>query len=128
MTTTTAIRILMLILTLLLVFHFAIITHYVPYDIAWGGRLTTDQEMYVFESISILANLFLPITLAVKGRYLSWTWSSTFVNVVLWIFFLLFILNTIGNLLAKSTFERVFSVLTAVMSVLIRTILRPRKG
>lgn len=41
----------------------------VPYELTWGGRLTNDCEMYVFETISVLVNLLLFTLLMIKGKY-----------------------------------------------------------
>ena len=43
-----AIKILLSMLTAVLLFHLCIVTGIIPYDITWGGRLKSDQEMYVF--------------------------------------------------------------------------------
>jgi hypothetical protein len=41
------------LLVILILFHLSIIAKIIPYNITWGGRLTNDTEMYVFETISI---------------------------------------------------------------------------
>jgi hypothetical protein len=54
----TSINILIGLLIAVILFHIAVIVKVIPYGIAWGGRLQNDAEMYVFEAISILVNLF----------------------------------------------------------------------
>jgi hypothetical protein len=54
-----SIKIFLIILFSVILFHICIIFKIIPYNIAWGGRLTNDNEMYVFECISILINAFL---------------------------------------------------------------------
>ena len=54
----TSIKIFLGLLFSVILFHICIIIKIIPYNIAWGGRLTNDNEMYVFESISILINVF----------------------------------------------------------------------
>ncbi|HEY1023819.1 MAG TPA: hypothetical protein VGE26_01540, partial [Sphingobacteriaceae bacterium] len=46
---------------------------------------------------------------------------------VLWIFLVIFLLNTVGNMFAKTTFEQTFAVITLLFSVLIWNILRKKK-
>lgn len=123
----TSIRLMLLLLSLITVFHLSIVVKLIPYDIAWGGRLTSDQEMYIFETISIVINLFLISVLFIKAGYLKIRVNGKVINTVLWIFFFLFILNTIGNILAKTTFEKLFSALTLVLAVLIWNILMKRE-
>jgi hypothetical protein len=110
-----------------MVFHLFILLKVIPYDISWGGRLTNDTEMYVFESISILVNLFLFSLLLIKGNYLKEIIPERIVNVLLWIFLVLFALNTVGNIFAETNFEKGFTVLTLSFSVLIWIILRKGK-
>ena len=99
----------------------------VPYEISWGGRLKNDYDMYVFETISIIINLFLFSILLIKGKYLGGFISNKIVNITLWIFFVLFVLNTVGNIFAKTYFEKFFALLTLFFSTLIWIILRKDK-
>lgn len=90
-----------------------------PYEITWGGRLKTVHEMYFFETISILINSFFIFILLQKGEYLRYFLGKKTVNIVLWIFFTIFVLNTIGNVFAKTNFEKYFAILTLISSILI---------
>lgn len=122
-----AIKLFIALLLLVVVFHLCVLIKLIPYNIAWGGRLTNDAEMYVFESVSILINLFLIWVLLMKGAYLKFSFSTKTLTIILWIFFSLFVLNTIGNLFAKTNFEKTFSILTAVSALLIGFILKKEK-
>jgi hypothetical protein len=119
----TAIKIMLYLIVAVIFFHLSIILSVVPYEITWGGRLKNDSEMYVFEIVSLLINLFLGLVLLIKGEYVKAIIPPKIVNVVLWIFLILFGLNTIGNLVAKTTFEKTFAVLTLASSILIWIIL-----
>jgi hypothetical protein len=123
----TAIKIMLYLLVAVILFHLSIILKIVPYEITWGGRLKNESEMYVFETISIIINLLLFSTLLIKGKYLREFISMKIVNITLWIFFALFTLNTIGNILAKTNFEKFFTLLTLAFSILIWIILRKDK-
>ncbi|GGG13606.1 hypothetical protein [Pontibacter amylolyticus] len=122
----TAIKTMLLLVTTVTVFHFCIIFKIIPYEITWGGRLKNDAEMYVFESVSILINIFFIFTLLMKGSYIKQVLSVRTVNVILWVFLILFGLNTIGNLFAKTNFEKLFAVLTLAFSVLVWIILKAK--
>ncbi len=121
------IKILIGLLFSVILFHICIIVKIIPYNIAWGGRLTNDNEMYVFESISILINLFLSWLLLMKGEFVQFKFPNKTVNLILWIFFALFILNTVGNLFAKTNFEKLFALLTGLSAILIWNILKHKK-
>lgn len=112
------------LLIAVILFHLAVLTKAIPYDIAWGGRLQNDSEMYVFEAISILINLFLGLVLLMKGNYVKFRFKKRTIDVILWFFLVLFVLNTVGNFFAKTNFEKSFSVLTLVFAALLWTILK----
>jgi len=117
-------KLLLVLLSAVILFHLCIITKLIPYNIAWGGRLENDKQMYVFESLSILINLFLISVLWIKNRSINHRFSQKLLNNILWAFFTLFLLNTIGNIFAKTNFEKYFAILTFVFSVLIYTIIK----
>lgn len=119
----------LLLLSLVMIFHLSILTQIVPYDIVWAGKLKTKQEMYVFETVSILINSILISTLLIKGNYLKINISHKIINAILWIHVVLFSLNTLGNLTAKTLFEKaVFTPLTFVSAILIFIIVKPNKN
>ncbi|MGY5355839.1 hypothetical protein [Wenyingzhuangia sp. IMCC45467] len=115
------------LLVAILLFHFCIILKIIPYEIAWGGRLKSDTQMYVFESISVLINFSLCFVLFIKGNYLAEIIPMKIVNIVLWVFFVIFGLNTIGNIFAKTNFERFFTLFTLAFTVLIWVVLKKIK-
>ena len=118
-----AIKLLIGLLSLVIVFHILVLLQIIPYNIAWGGRLKTVQEMYVFEIVSIALNLFLIWIVWLRAKNVK----SKIVNIILWVFFGIFSLNTIGNLFAQTTFEKYFSILTLIFALLILKILIKKK-
>ncbi|MFT2011076.1 hypothetical protein ACMA1I_20570 [Pontibacter sp. 13R65] len=123
-----AIKIMLWLFTAVTLFHLCIILKLIPYEITWGGRLENDSEMYVFESLSILLNVFLILMLLIKGKFIRQMLSIRVVNIILWAFLFLFGLNTIGNLFAKTYFEKSFAVLTLASSILIWIILKEKSS
>lgn len=122
----TAINIFLGLLVAVITFHLCLIVKIIPYEIAWGGRIQNDSEMYAFETISILINLFLGLVLLMKGGYTKFHFKEKSINIILWIFLGLFVLNTIGNLFAKTKFEISLAVLTFVSAIFIWTILKAK--
>jgi membrane protease YdiL (CAAX protease family) len=120
----TSINILLALLIAVILFHISVIAKVVPYDIAWGGRLQDDSEMYVFESISILIILFLGLVLLMKGDHVKFRFKNKTTNIILWIFLSIFLLNTVGNIFAKTNFEKLFAIVTFLFAILIWTILK----
>lgn len=115
------------LLLAVILFHICIILKIVPYDIAWGGRLTNDAEMYVFEIISILINLFLSVILLMKGDMIEFKFSQKVINIILWVFLVIFVLNTFGNLFAQTLFEKFFAFFTGLSAILIWLIIKKQR-
>lgn len=122
-----AIKIMLWLIVAITIFHMAILFKLIPYEITWGGRLKNDSEMYVFESISLAINFFLGFVLLIKGEYVKQVLPLKVVNIVLWAFLVLFILNTIGNIVAKTNFEKSFAIITLSFSILIWIVLNKSK-
>lgn len=124
MTNKISIKIILGLLLIAVIFHLCIIAKIIPYEITWGGRLNSEQEMYVFECISIFINLFLGFVLLMKGGYIKRYFRQSVINIILWIFFIFFVLNTIGNIFAKTSFEKSLTILTLIFAILIGIILK----
>ena len=123
-----AVRTMLGLLAGIVLFHVCILVKIIPYEVTWGGRLQNDSEMVLFETISIAVNLFLISILLIKGRYLKEWIPIKIVNMILWVFLVLFGLNTIGNVLAKTNFEKFFALVTLAFSILIWIILKKGKN
>jgi len=117
------IQVMLATVAMITLFHFSILLKVIPYDITWGWRLTNDTQMYVFESISIIVNLFLMFILMMKWWYIKRFLSSRSIKVILWMFMILFILNTIWNIFAQTHFEKIFTWVTAMFAFCIWKIL-----
>lgn len=113
----------LLIGLLAIIFHFLIMVKIIPYNITWGGRLKNDREMYVFETFSILVNGFFILILLFKAGYVESLLQTKVLDTILWVFFAIFSINTIGNIFAKTRFEKYFTIVTLLLAVLIYLIL-----
>lgn len=115
----TAIHIVLILLCLIILFHLLVLIEIIPYTIVWGGRLKTVSAMVRFEIASIAINILLIAAVTIKSRYLKLTIPSTIITVILWIYIILFSINTIGNLAAKMTLETVvFTPVTLILALL----------
>ena len=112
-------KILIGICFLALAFHLLILLKIIPYELTWGGKLKNDNEMYVFELFSIIINSFLLYVLFQKGDLVKPLFGSKTLTIILWVFFGIFALNTLGNLFSETTFEKSFSILTLVNALLL---------
>jgi hypothetical protein len=116
---TLAAKVMLALLTIITLFHTLVLIGIIPYTIVWAGKLSSIEEMYVFESISITINLFLAAVILQKFSYIKAVVKEPILDIVLWIFVVLFAVNTVGNLFSKSTLELILGTsLTLVSAVL----------
>jgi hypothetical protein len=109
---------LIVILSFFLVLHICILTKIIPYKNVWGGRLNSDKEMYQFEIVSILMNLFLMFIILVQSEFLSIHFPKSIMSILLWAMTVLFLLNTYGNIISKSKIELiVFTPITIILAL-----------
>ncbi|MBI3235820.1 MAG: hypothetical protein HYZ42_17585 [Bacteroidetes bacterium] len=123
-----ATRILLLMLALITVYHLIILGGLIPFEQVWGGHLKTIQQMFVFEGFSIVINLLVILIVLIKAAYLRLRVSSALIQFLLWCLVILFALNTLGNLVAKTNLEKLFALLSFVMAVLCFRLVKENNG
>ncbi|UOQ50880.1 hypothetical protein [Hymenobacter cellulosivorans] len=108
----------LVILSLVVVFHLLVLTGVIPYGIVWGGRLTSHEQMLRFETVSITLNLLMLAVVGVVAGWLRLRVSWGLLKAALWLMTGLFLLNTLGNLMAQTNLERlVFTPLTLLLAL-----------
>ena len=107
-------------LILLFLFHVLVTLKIIPSDNIWGGQVSgTDPSLLYFELIAFaITGIFIFIILA-KLDYIKIKKFRTLLNVGVWIIFIYFVLNTIGNFASGVTSEAlIFGPITIVLSIL----------
>ena len=113
-----SVKLTLLILALVTLFNLSVMLGVFHYDIVWGGRLKSHDEMIKFEFVSIILNIFSGILVMIKAGYLLHG-LRRMVNVIFWILPVLNFLGILGNAASKSDLERaVFLPIVIVMFVL----------
>ncbi|MBM9577678.1 hypothetical protein JWG45_11320 [Leptospira sp. 201903070] len=111
-------RVLIVIFSVILVFHFFVLIRIIPYTIVWGGRLQNTQQMYGFEIVSILLNSFFLFVILMERGYIRRYLSVALLKVILWIMIFLFSLNTFGNLNSLNQLESIlFTPITFLLAL-----------
>ncbi len=105
--------------SMVIVFHLWVIVGIIPFDKVWGGRLKSLSEMYKFEGLSILVNASFIGLVGMKVGIFRSLIKESVLDKVLWFIMLLFLLNTMGNLLAKTWMEKGFAVLSLASGYLV---------
>lgn len=110
----TAGTVLILFMSLLTIFHILILANVLPPDIVWGSRLEGPEQLLMMELIALVVTIlfFLIIILKVSktSKY------RILINIGVWIIFIYFSLNVIGNLASTNSIEK--AVLTPVALVM----------
>ncbi len=110
---------LIIIFSIVIVFHLFVISGIVPYDIVWGGNLSSKAMMYQMEGVSILLNVLFLFIVLVKTQVITWSVNPKVLVVLLYIMSGFFALNTIGNLLAEKSLETIlFTPITLLLSIM----------
>ncbi len=107
------------LMSLMLIFHTLVLIAIIPYDIVWAGKINSEVNMKKLEIISILVNAFAILILLLHAGYIQNNISVKIFKVIIWLFVILFSLNTIGNLFAESQFELYFfAPLSFILAIL----------
>lgn len=112
-----------LLFSMLTLFHLFVILgilifDYAPLAILWGGEMNSIKQLLHFEIFSMFTSLLGMLIILIRGNKTYPPKLMHFTRIFLWIFFALFVLNTIGNIIAHSIFEKLFSVMTVLLSVI----------
>lgn len=112
----TAGTILISLLSLLVIFHILILFHVLPADIVWGGRLQSDSDVIKMElialAITILFLLVIVLKLSKSPKY------RKLINIGVWIIFIYFSLNVLGNIASGNLIEKaVLSPVALIMAL-----------
>ena len=118
-----AAKICLILFIMLCVFHISILAgilffDYVPLAYLWGGKLTTEQELLNFEVVSLFTALLCVVVVVFRAQYVVMPKLIGFSRVACAVLSVLFFLNTLGNILANSVFEKWMGVLTFIITLL----------
>lgn len=113
-------NILIVIFSLLFLFHIFVLIGIVPRNIVWAGKIKTKKELIIMESISLFISLLAFFIVGLKIKHLNFIEYSAMIDIGIWFLLGLFIFNTLGNLNAKNRIEKYgFGTLTFIISLLI---------
>jgi hypothetical protein len=110
--------VLMILLSLLSLFHVLVMAGIIPYSIIWGGRFADRREMLKLECAAVIISLLMLLVVAIKRRSLRGGTSSNVTDLALWLMFAFFLLNTFGNLFAENRLETLlFTPITFLLAI-----------
>jgi hypothetical protein len=108
----------LLILSCMVGFHALIVTGVIPFNMVWGGRLQTKEQMLGFEAFSIALNVGMVWAVGMYAGLFKRRVNPFFLKGVLWAMAALFLLNTLGNLASTNHLEKlIFTPVTLLLAV-----------
>jgi len=90
----------------------------IPTDFLWGGKMTSVSQLLNFEIVSLLTSSIFFFLLLIRSKWLNLPKLMGIARIAMWVVFFIFLLNTIGNLMATNSFEKWFAISTGVLSFL----------
>jgi len=114
----------LILIGLLILFHLSIIIgilfiDYAPIDSLWGGRMKTVEQLLNYEIVSLLSTVLFFFLVLIKSKRLNTPKLIGVANVAMWVLFVVFSLNTIGNLMANTTFEKFLAIISGLLALLL---------
>ncbi len=114
----TAGNILLVLLLLALLFQLMVLSGMIPQEMVWGGRLETEEQgtTMAFVAIAVLVLMIL-VVLNRTGRFRSPL--AIVGRIGMWVMFVLFSLNTLGNLAALDMREALIFMPVTLLAALL---------
>ena len=113
-------NILLVLFGMLFVFHLLVLTGVIPYNIVWAGKIANKTDLIKMETISFLVLILASLVITLRMEYLRLGISPSITRIGIWILFVFFVLNTLGNLTAVNPIEKYgFGLLTILISILL---------
>jgi hypothetical protein len=111
-------NILLLAFGLLAIFHVLILAGIVPADIVWGGRTgDSTASILALEIFALVTTMLFGAIVAAKMGYMLAGRFARVITIGLWILFGYMLLNTVGNLAASTTTEKLFAPITIILAL-----------
>jgi len=99
------------------IFHLFVLAGVIPQDIVWGGRIESRDDLIMFEIVSLAFLLICVLLTLLRTKYVTYLKFKRITQIGMWSVFVLFLLNTVGNLFAITLIEKLaFTPITALLS------------
>lgn len=109
---------LLIIFILVMLFHALVLIGVIPFDMVWGGRLKSKDEMIPFEITSIALNSVMLGIVMMQAGLVKVNVKPIVLKVAFWCMFVIFAINTVGNIFSNNELERlIFTPLTLLLAV-----------
>ena len=110
----------LVIFSIMIVFHLLVMSKIIPSGIVWAGQIGEESSNLIYlELLAISLTLLFGLVVLMKIDLIFQNRVRRFVNIGIWIIFVYFILNTIGNISTGISIESlVFGPVSLVLAIL----------
>lgn len=114
----TAATVIIIVLLLLFLMNIGILSGLLPFTMVWGGNVASRSDMIMLELITIFVLILFIVITVIKLKNLEKQTKSKISNIGLWIMFIYFSFNIIGNLAAKTSTETlIFTPVSIILAL-----------
>ena len=100
-------------------FHLLVLAGIIPHSIIWTGKIKSRKQLIRLELFSIFILLIAGLIVVLNTDLIELDAPVSGLKIANWALFGFFVLNTLGNLTAKTKFEKFgFGSLTLIMAFL----------
>ena len=108
---------------LLSLFHAAVILgivrfQFVPIDFLWGGRVSSNEQFLTLEVVAFVVQLLCLLLTLIRAEVLKLPKMAALARSSMGVLGVVFSINTVGNVLAHTWFEKGFTLVTGVLALL----------
>jgi hypothetical protein len=105
-------------LALLAVFHILVILNVIPSDMVWGGR-SAPGSAGCLETVGVTVTVLFMLVTAMRAGFLWPGRLRRTVRAAMWVVFVYFTLNVVGNVAAVSVAEKIVFIPVSVIMALL---------
>lgn len=105
--------------SIIVFYHICVMLGYIPISLIYGGKIKTTEEMFLYEGISLLANLIILGIIYLKKRLIIRKIENTIVNLLIYSLCGVFMFVSIANLIAFNIVEILIAVPYTFISVVL---------
>ncbi|MCB0631317.1 MAG: hypothetical protein R2824_13380 [Saprospiraceae bacterium] len=107
------------LLSLLLIFHLVILLGIAPGNMVWGGQLETQGQRLIMEIVAFIFTALMLLMVLVRMDFVKLGGGmKNFSHTAMWVIFVFFVLNFVGNLSSPSMVEKaVFGPIALIMAI-----------
>lgn len=112
-------NLLIILLSLLVIFHALVLMDIFPYDQTWGGSIQDKSQVILYEGFATALNIIFILIVSIKLDYLKIHGLKKMASIGIWVMCAFFTLSLIGNIMAEGQLERTIFIPLSIILLLL---------